>query len=305
MRLRARLVAVVVAAVAVVGLAGCGSDSSDESGDALRVASIGFGDVDTLLSLGIQPVAVAPWSKNATEVVGEWAKPLLTSTPTLIQDSGSEMSSEAIEKIAAARPDVIVAVNTGYDDATYAKLEEIARVVRRPAGFEAWGVPWREQVKAIAAGVDKASEGDELIAKTEATLKQVAVDRPDLAKHTGVVVLPKSDGALYAYALSDGRGQTMQELGIPPLPRVEELAGKAFYTEVSAENLAILGDVDMMVYLDYDVDVANDAPFRALNVTRENHVVTVGQSLGQAMSMPNPVTLAWVAEKLVPQLPTF
>lgn len=303
MRMRHRVLAIAVAALTVIGLAGCGSDDSTDSGDGLRVAAIGFGDVDTLLKLGVQPVAVAPWSKDATEVVGEWSKPLLTSDPILIQGSGSELSTEAIEKIASSRPDVIVAVNTGYDDATYKKLEAIARVVRRPAGFEAWGVPWQDQVKAIAAGVDKTSEGTALISATQASLAKVTQDRPELAKSTGVVVLPKADGSLYAYSSSDGRGQTMKMLGIPPLPRVTELAGADFYTLISAENLSMLGDVDLMVYLDYGVDVSNSAAFDALPVARDNRVVKVDKNLGQAMSMPNPVTLEWVAANLVPMLP--
>ncbi|ALG86167.1 ABC transporter substrate-binding protein [Gordonia phthalatica] len=305
MRLGIRLLSVLAAAIAVVGLAACSSDGSTDSGTDLRVAAIGFGDVDTLLSLGIQPVAVAPWSKDATQVVGEWSKPLLSSDPALISGNGSELSSEAVEKIAASRPDIIVAVNTGYDDATYKKLAAIAKtVVKRPAGYEAWTVPWEEQVKAIAMGVNKADEGDALITKTKAELAKAAESRPDLAYYGNAVVLPKADGSLYAYASSDGRGQTMNAIGAPILPRIDELAGKAFYTEVSTENLAILGDVGTMVYLDYGTKVTNDAAFRALKVVRDKHVVTVDRSLGEAMSMPNPVTLKWVADKLLPQLPT-
>lgn len=304
MSLRARLLALAVAAVAAVGLTACGTENSDDSTGSLRVASIGFGDVDTLLSLGIQPVAVAPWSKDATDVVGEWSKPLLKSKPQQISGNGSELSSEAIEKIAASRPDVIVAVNTGYDDATYKKLEAITKkVIKRPAGYEPWTVPWKEQVKAIAIGVDKADEGEALVDETEAHLQKVAESRPDLAYYGNAVVLPKDDGSLYAYSSSDGRGQTMMAIGAPILPRIDELAGKAFYAEVSAENLAILGDVGTMVYLDYGIEVTNDAAFRALKVVRDKHVVTVDKSLGEAMSMPNPVTLKWVADRLVPKLP--
>ena len=302
--LRSTLIAVLAALLAVTGLTACGTDDSTDSGSELRVAAIGLGDVDTLLSLGIQPVAVAPWSKDATEVVGEWSKPMLTSKPALISGNGSELSSETIEKIAASRPDVIVAVNTGYDDATYAKLDAIAKtVVKRPAGYEAWTVPWKEQVKAIAAGVDKVDQGNTLIAETEKKLQEAAKTRPDLSLYGNAVVLPKADGSLYAYASSDGRGQTMNAIGAPILPRIDELAGKAFYTLVSAENLAMLGDVGTMVYLDYGTEVTNDAAFRALKVVRDKHVVTVDRSLGEAMSMPNPVTLKWVADKLLPLMP--
>ena len=167
-----RLVSTVLAIVLTFSLAACGSDSGRSSSDDApagpqRVASLGLGDVDTLLALGVVPVLVAPWAQDAKEPVGEWSKPLLQGkNPQMLLGTGTNLDTKAIETLAAAKPDVIVAVNSGFDDATFTRLEAIAPVVRRPAQFAAWGVPWQDQVRAIAGGIGGVSSNTSFVEST-------------------------------------------------------------------------------------------------------------------------------------------
>ncbi|BDH59298.1 iron-siderophore ABC transporter substrate-binding protein [Tsukamurella sp. PLM1] len=306
-----RLVSAILAIVLSITLAACGSpaDSAGPSGTVespKRVASLGLGDVDTLLALDVVPVLVAPWAQDATEPVGEWAKPLLgDAKPEMLLGTGTNMDTKAIEKVAAAKPDVIVAVNSGFDDATFARLEAIAPVIRRPAQYAAWGVPWEEQVRAIAKGVGKAAEGDALITKTNEAITRAKAQHPQYQGKTAATILPKADGGFYVYATTDGRGQVLQMLGFTLPEAVAKLIPEGkFFTEVSAENLAVL-DLDALVYLDYGTKVTEDTAFRSLAVSRENRVTTIDRTIGNAMSMPNPVTIEWVLTTLPPKLPTF
>ena len=56
---------VALVATAAVALTGCSRGEGEPEPAAnsaeMRVASLGLGDADTLLALGITPVAVAPW----------------------------------------------------------------------------------------------------------------------------------------------------------------------------------------------------------------------------------------------------
>ncbi|TWS21226.1 ABC transporter substrate-binding protein [Tsukamurella asaccharolytica] len=305
-----RRVSVILAVLLSLTLAACGSgsDSSSTSGapDAPRVASLGLGDVDTLLALGVVPVIVAPWAQDATEPVGVWAKPLLQGkNPQMLLGTGSELDTEAIETVAASKPDVIVAVNSGFDDATYSRLEAIAPVIRRPARFTAWGVPWEDQVRAIAGGVGRAAQGDALITTTQETIRRTQEQHPQYRGKTAATVLPKSDGGFYAYATGDGRGQVLTMLGFTLPESVSSLipAGK-FFAEIPAERVDVL-NLDALVYLDYGRKVDEDTAFRSLAVSREHRVTTIDRSLGNAMSMPNPVTIEWVLQQLPPRLPAF
>ncbi|MCA0155165.1 ABC transporter substrate-binding protein [Tsukamurella sp. M9C] len=306
-----RLVSAMLAVLLSLALAACGSgvdpsSTSEAPAAPQRVASLGLGDVDTLLALGVVPVIVAPWAQDAKEPVGEWAKPLLQGkNPQMLLGTGTQMDTKAIETLAASKPDVIVAVNSGFDDATFSRLEAIAPVVRRPAQFAAWGVPWEDQVRAIAGGVSRASQGDALITKTQDTIRRTQEEHPQYRGKTAATVLPKSDGGFYAYATTDGRGQVLTMLGFALPETVSSLipTGK-FFAEISAERVSVL-DLDALVYLDYGTKVEEDTAFRALAVSRENRVTTIDRTIGNAMSMPNPVTIEWVLQQLPPRLPAF
>ncbi|MET9325396.1 ABC transporter substrate-binding protein [Tsukamurella sp. NPDC003166] len=306
-----RLISVVLAILVSLTVTACGASSepgpaSSAPTSPQRVASLGLGDVDTLLALGVVPVLVAPWAQDAKEPVGEWAKPLLQGrNPQMLLGTGTKLDTKALETLAASKPDVIVAVNSGFDDATFSRLETIAPVVRRPAQFAAWGVPWQDQVRAIASGVGRATQGDALITKTENTIRRTQEQHPQYRGRTAATVLPKSDGGFYAYADTDGRGQVLTMLGFTLPGTISSLvpAGK-FYAEIPAEKASVL-DLDALVYLDYGTKVSEDTAFRALAVSRENRVTTIDRTIGNAMSMPNPVTIEWVLKTLPPKLPAF
>lgn len=306
-----RLISAFFAILLSLTVTACGSasDSGPASGSGKapqRVASLGLGDVDTLLALGVVPVLVAPWAQDAKEPVGEWAKPLLQGqNPQMLLGTGTELDTKAIETLAASKPDVIVAVNSGFDDATFSRLEAIAPVIRRPAQYSAWGVPWKEQVRAIASGVGKAAEGDALITKTDGVIAQAQAQHPQYRGKTAATILPKSDGGFYVYATTDGRGQVLTMLGFTvPEPVTKLIPAGKFFTEIPAENLGVL-DLDALVYLDYGTKQNEDTAFRALAVSRENRVARIDRNLGNAMSMPNPVTIEWVLRTLPPKLPAF
>lgn len=306
-----RLVSTVLAVLLSLSLAACGSGSDQSPTSEVphtpqRVASLGLGDVDTLLALGVVPVLVAPWAQDAKEPVGEWAKPLLQGkNPQMLLGTSTELDGKAIETLAAAKPDVIVAVNSGFDDATFSRLEAIAPVIRRPSQFAAWGVPWEDQVRGIASGIGRAEQGDALITKTQNTIRRTQEQHPQYKGRTAATVLPKSDGGFYAYATSDGRGQVLSMLGFTLPETVTSLipAGK-FFAEIPAERVDVL-DLDALVYLDYGTKVSEDTAFRSLAVSRDKRVATIDKTIGNAMSMPNPVTIEWVLQQLPPRLPAF
>jgi len=95
-RARHRLVTTVATLMATaLVLSGCARGSADNpddsAGDEQRIAALGLGDADTLLALGITPVAVAPWgAKGDTHPsgVGPWARDKLgDAEPATIYDT--------------------------------------------------------------------------------------------------------------------------------------------------------------------------------------------------------------------------
>lgn len=82
--------------------------------------------------------------------------------------------------------------------------------------------------------------------------------------------------------------------------------GSNFFVDYAPENYAALNDVDYLFVLDYNgsVDALKNTPaFADLDVVRDGRVRYLETDAGNAMSMPNPVTIPWAIEKFAEQLP--
>ena len=218
---RAKAVLAIVSAAAIA-LTGCSRGSGDDSAgvagaDEPRVASLGLGDADTVLALGLTPVAVAPWGAKGDgdpSGVGPWAKELLgDAQPEVIYNTASGFTAEVLEQVTASDPTQIIAVNQAVDQEAKKSLEDIAPLTVKPEGFEDWQVPWEEQVKTIASAVDKEEEGEKLIDQAEDAFAQFKDSHPELQGKRAAIVMPY-EGKLGLYTPGDGRGQFIEDLSL-------------------------------------------------------------------------------------------
>lgn len=304
-------IAAVAAAIALT-MTGCsrgdGEDPAGEGAAADRIAAVGLGDVDTLLALGVEPVLVAPWGAEGDvdeSGVGPWSRELLgDAKPDVVYGTGTGFTTETVEKIAAADPTQIIAVNNAVDDRAKTDLEAIAPVTLHDDAFPDWQVPWDSQVKTIARAVGKQDEGDRLIADTEAKFEEFKKEHPDAAGTTAAIVMPY-DGKIGLYTDGDGRGQFIEDLGYVIPDELQATDDGTFYKDFAPENYAQLGDVDVLFVLDYmgaaDA-LKKDPTFMNLDIVEEGRVRFLDSDTGNAMSMPNPVTIPWAIDKFSEQL---
>lgn len=272
-----------------------------------RVASLGLGDADTLLALGITPVAVAPWGAQGDgdgSGVGPWSKQLLgDAAPAVIYNTASGFTSDILEQVTAADPTQIIAVNQAVDDQARISLEAIAPTTLKPEGFPDWQVPWDEQVTTIAEAVGQADEGPRLVEQTRGAFENFKADHPEVQGKRAAIVMPY-DGKIGLYTASDGRGQFIENLGFS-IPDELQGDGSSFFVDYAPENYAELNGVDYLFVLDYNgaVDaLKNDPTFQQLEVVKDGRVRYLDTDTGNAMSMPNPVTIPWATEKVAGQL---
>lgn len=308
---RAKAVLAIVSAVAIA-LTGCSRGSGDDSAgvagaDEPRVASLGLGDADTVLALGLTPVAVAPWGAKGDgdpSGVGPWAKELLgDAQPEVIYNTASGFTAEVLEQVTASDPTQIIAVNQAVDQEAKKSLEDIAPLTVKPEGFEDWQIPWEEQVKTIAAAVDKEEEGEKLIDQAEDALEQFKDSHPQLQGKRAAIVMPY-DGKLGLYTPGDGRGQFIEDLGFE-IPQELQGDGSSFFVDYAPENYSQLNDVDYLFVLDYNgaVDeLKKDSTFQGLDVVKDGRVRYLDTDTGNAMSMPNPLTIPWAVDKFEEKL---
>ncbi|MBE7338333.1 ABC transporter substrate-binding protein [Corynebacterium aurimucosum] len=308
---RAKAVLAIVSAAAIA-LTGCSRGSGEDSAGAgsaeeVRVASLGLGDADTVLALGITPVAVAPWGAQGDgdpSGVGPWAKELLgDAQPEVIYNTASGFTADVLEQVTASDPTQIIAVNQAVDQEAQKSLEEIAPLTIKPEGFEDWQVPWEEQVKTIASAVEKEEEGDKLIDKAQGAFDKFKESHPELNGKRAAIVMPY-DGKLGLYTSDDGRGQFIEDLGFE-IPQELEGDGSSFFVDYAPENYSQLNNVDYLFVLDYNgaVDeLKKDSTFQGLDVVKDGRVRYLETDTGNAMSMPNPLTIPWAVDKFEEQL---
>lgn len=267
-----------------------------------RVAVVGIGDQDSLLALGITPVLVPVWTGSTETGVGRWSQDLVHGAPTPLPNATSAFS---LEQVAAARPDLILAVNNAITAERYQQLSGIAPTVLHAAGQTDWALPWQDVTRRVGQAVGRAKRAEELIASAEATVAKAKAANPVFEGKTGVLVIRWKDGKLRAFGPESARFQVLRGLGlVPPAALADRFAGGKLNTELSAENFPLL-DADVLVFDNWERDraqVENEPAFASLPVVAQKRLVGLDAVVSDALSMPNPVTIPYLTNDIVGRL---
>jgi iron complex transport system substrate-binding protein len=331
--MRCRLPLAVSLAAALV-LAACGDDSSDDGGgtpeastpadegafpveiehqhgttvideEPERVVTVGLTDQDAVLALGVTPLGVMEWFGGHPHATWPWAREYLG-------DAQPEVLGEVelnFERVAALRPDLILAVYSGLTDDEYAQLEQIAPTVTPPGDYNDWGVPWDEQTLTIGRALGRSEHAAELVDEVEGMFDRAVADHPEFEGATAVVATPW-EGAISVYGPQDVRGRFLERLGFEHVPEIEDLVGEAFTAELSMEQVELL-DVDVIIWILGD-DPAGDLAdlhdeielYSRLDVVADGREVAVDNEseLGGATSFQTVLSLPVLIDGIVPML---
>lgn len=267
-----------------------------------RVAVVGIGDQDSLLALGITPVLVPVWTGSTDTGVGRWSQDLVHGAPTPLPNATSAFS---LEQVAAARPDLILAVNNAITADRYQQLSGIAPTVLHAAGQTDWALPWQDVTRRVGQAVGRPKQAEELITGAEATVAKAKAANPAFAGKTAVLVIRWKDGKLRAFGPDAARFQILRGLGFtPPTALAGRFAGGALNTELSAENFHLL-DADVLVFDNWERDraqVEGEPAFASLPAVAQKRLVGLDPVVSDALSMPNPVTIPYVTNDIVGRL---
>lgn len=216
-----------------------------------RIATISWGNQDVPLALGVIPVGVSkanygvqdesgllPWTKEVFEDLG-------INNPVLFDDV-TGLDYEAIYKV---KPDVILAAYSGITEEEYALLSEIAPVIaykRNP-----WQTYWRDQIYENAAAMGMQEQGEELVQELEDLISEKVQRTPDIAGKTAgfFYFSPQDLSKFYIYLPTDPRAAYLEDLMMVVPESVKKLANESssFAIEISAENIDLLVDVDLII----------------------------------------------------------
>ncbi|MFJ3527132.1 iron-siderophore ABC transporter substrate-binding protein [Streptomyces sp. NPDC090132] len=325
---------VAVAAVAAVALAACGggndkasSSASAEAGaksgafpvtvqhkygsttidsEPKRIVTLGLSDQDAVLALGVKPVGSVDWFKEKPYGKWPWTKAKWGSdTPDIV----GERDEYNMEKIAALKPDLVIAQYSGMKKEQYDTLSKFTKVVAQPEGLPDYGASWQVMTRQIGASLGKKAQAEKLITGIDADFKKVRDEHPEFATKTLAVADSFEAGKYSAFTKTDPKSIFFSELGFKLKPEIDKLAKPGWNAaELSSEKLNVL-DVDRLVWVTSSTD-ANDRIkaeplYKNLKVSKDKRDLFVpyqDPDVGAAFSFNTVLSIPYAIDQIVPLL---
>ncbi|PQP24355.1 ABC transporter substrate-binding protein [Rhodococcus opacus] len=317
-----RLRSLVSVSLLAFALAGCGSDSEDEreatsgAGDAAfpaivatkfgdvtveskpeRVVALGWGDAETALALGVEPVGASDWVAFGGDGVGPWADEMYTAAPAIIGTL-----EPSYEQIAALEPDVILDTKSAGDKERYDHLSQIAPTIALPEGVDNYKTPIESQVSMVATALGAVEQGDALLADIDRRFAEATAAHPEFAGKT-ITVGAFSGAGWGAYTADTERLQFMKKLGFVSNPAVDAQPAVKFSVPVSEENLGVM-DADMVVVFPVGrpaADVTDRPLFQAIPAVKDGRsLVFDDPNVAKAYSTNSVLSLRYALDTVVP-----
>ncbi|MEU8381633.1 iron-siderophore ABC transporter substrate-binding protein [Streptosporangium sp. NPDC048865] len=268
-----------------------------------RIVALGEVDQDTLLALGVQPVAMAELTGIQDDGLTPWTAPRISGDKPALLKAGE--AGFSLEQIAALKPDLILAGGDYYIDKEYAGLSQLAPTTAYETGpaEDSWQVVARQVAKAVG----KAEEGEKLVADVEAKIASVKTTYPELdgKKFALTSVFPSGNIGVMK-ADTDISVKLFGEFGLALPDEIKALPGEGFAAELSMEKVKVL-DVDLLLS-HYNDDAATQKKieanklFAGLDVVRRGSYVPLDLKAFWPLRTPTPLAVPYVIDQVVPKV---
>jgi iron complex transport system substrate-binding protein len=259
-----------------------------------RVVSAGYTEQDDLLAVGVVPIAVTNWWGDQPFGVWPWAQPKLSGAQPEVLDLSNGIQ---VDRIAALKPDLIVATNAGIDEDTYKKLSQIAPTIPQ-SGQDAFFEPWKTQAAAIGRAAFKFDEMAALVKAVEDKFTEIAKNNPQFSGKKALLL----EGAIVGDAVNvlapRWRSDFLTQMGLV----IPDIGGT-----ITRDQMApMLDSADVLIWStesdDQQAALLADPTVAKLRATTGNRNVFTGKDLAGAIAFASPLSYPVVADQLTPAL---
>ena len=273
-----------------------------------RIVTLGWGADDIAIQLGTVPVGVEEdtWSGDA-DGLRPWFRAVVEEKGAALPEPIQMYPELDVDAIVALEPDLVIAPQSGLDQAMFDQLSAIVPVVAHPG--EAWGTSVEDQVRLAAQALGETERGERLLLEREAALEQVRTDHPEIVGKTFAYVYAGEPGSLYVYPPNDSRVALLTSLGLELAPAVEALEAPAgeVVASLGRENVDILDDVDVLFTWfnseeEQEATESQDLFQRIPAFERGSYAPMLDRQLGMAVSVATPLSIPWALDKYLPQI---
>jgi iron complex transport system substrate-binding protein len=262
-----------------------------------RVVALGWGDAETALALGVQPVGASDWLGFGGEGVGPWAEGRYDEAPEVI-----ETLEPSYEAIAALEPDLILDTRGSGEQERYDLLSAIAPTVGIPEGAENYLTTWQQQLELVGQALGKDDEAAALQDEVDQAFADAVAANPGFGG-TAVAVGAYTSEGFGAYVRGDSRVDFMEQLGFTNKQEIQDLAGESFFVPISEEQVPLL-DAPLTVVFPIFVDAAQitaNPLWQTLGSVQQGHAVVLDDvQLVNAFSSGSALGTLWALENTVP-----
>ncbi|WP_018348685.1 iron-siderophore ABC transporter substrate-binding protein [Longispora albida] len=271
-----------------------------------KVVTLGLSDQDAVLALGVRPVGSVDWFKEKPYGKWPWTKALWgSSLPQVV----GERDDYTTEKIAALKPDLIIAQYSGMKKEQYETLSKIAPVVAQPKGHEDYLAPWPVMTEQTGKALGRQAKATELVAGIKAKFEAVRKKHPEWANLTIAVADSFEPGKFSAFTKDDPKAAFFADLGFRLSPNIDKLAQPGWnVAEFSAEKVDLL-DVDRLVWVtsgkEHDDRIKAEPLYQKLKVVQGKKDIFVpyqDPDVGAAFSFNTVLSIPYAIEQMEPLL---
>jgi iron complex transport system substrate-binding protein len=272
-----------------------------------RIVVVGLNEQDSLLALGVVPVATTEWYGERPGAIFEWGQDELAAlggeTPLVMP--GVEID---FETVASMDPDAIIALYSGITEQEYELLAQIAPTVAQPAEYIDWGIPWQDVTLTVGKILGKNAEAEALVQGVEDQFTAIRAKYPEFQGTEGLVATAYGyPTSFYVFSSQDIRGRLFESLGFQLPAVIDELAGADYGASISLERFDLI-DVDLVVWVDVvPPELLANPLYTGLDVVKDGRVLYIDSSdtLYDALNFATVLSLSYAIERMDPMLEDF
>ena len=267
-----------------------------------RVVSAGFTEQDDLLAVGVVPIAVTNWWGDQPFGVWPWALPKLGQAQPEVLSLADGIQ---VDRIAALKPDLIVATNAGVDQDAYNKLSEIAPTIPQ-SGQDAFFEPWKDQAATIGQAVFKFDEMAALVKRVDDKFAAAGTNNPQFSGKKVLLLQGTFVDDSVVATMAGWRTDFLTQMGfvVPDSINAFGRDHRAFIPR--NQMVSVLDAADALVWTTESAEdegrLAMDPTFKQLKATAAERNIFTGKDLAGAIAFCSPLSYPVVADQLPPAL---
>ncbi len=247
-----------------------------------RVVALGWGDAETAVALGVEPVGAADWLAHGGDGLGPWMTKRYATPPRILGTIEVEL-----EQVAALKPDLILDTRSSGEQGRQDQLAKLGvPVVALPAPADArYLTNWEDQLDMIGRALGRSAQAAQLRSALDAKFDQVAAANPAF-KGASVVVGARTTTGWGAYVEGSSRIDFVNAARLRQLPGRAGARGQNFSVPVSEERLDLL-DADLTVISPIGVEpeaITGNPLFQQVPSVRAGRSVVPDKSVAVALA---------------------